>query len=171
MTGTPRPYAVVDLDGTVADVAHRLPHLASRPKDWDAFFAAAPHDGVLPEGRAVVDRLVADHDLVWLTGRPERCRRDTERWLRRHGFPDAPVLMRREGDRRPARLTKVAALRRLASERAVDVFVDDDPAVVAAARAAGFPVLHADWAAPTEGKSSVAQQGLLFAAQEQDGRT
>ena len=161
-----RPFAVVDLDGTVADVRHRLHHLDGRPKNWDAFFAAASEDPPLVEGLAVVARLREDHELVYLTGRPEKCRRDTERWLDRHGLPRARLLMRRAGDRRPARQTKIEILRRLASERPVDVLVDDDDAVVAAARAAGFPVLHATWMAelPEEGE-------LLAQAQEEEGRT
>lgn len=153
----------MDLDGTVADVRHRLHHLEQRPKDWDAFFAAAGDDPVLPEGRAVVDRLVAEgHEVVWLTGRPERCRTATLAWLRRHGLPAGPLHMRADRDRRPARGTKVAVLRQLARTRRVAVVVDDDALVVRAVREAGFPVLHADW---------MAEQPSLFAAQESDGRT
>jgi phosphoglycolate phosphatase-like HAD superfamily hydrolase len=158
-----RPCAVVDLDGTVADVRHRLRFLERRPKDWAGFFAAADDDPVLPEGRAVVARLVAEeHEIVWLTGRPERCRTATVAWLGRHGLPAGPLHMRRDDDRRPARFTKVAVLRQLARTRSVAVVVDDDVLVVQAVRAAGFPVLHADW---------MAAQPTLFSAQETDGRT
>ncbi|MBA3619662.1 MAG: hypothetical protein M3467_03590 [Actinomycetota bacterium] len=162
----PRPYAAVDLDGVLADVRHRLPHLTGHRKDWDAFFAAAPDDPPLAEGLAVVTRLIADHDVVYVTGRPERCRRDTLAWLRRHGLPPGRLVMRREGDRRPARLTKVALLRRLAGERPVGLLVDDDEQVCAAARAAGFTVLQADWML-----ADPASDGALTEAQERDGRT
>ena len=44
-----RPLAIVDLDGVVADVRHRLHHLEGRRKDWGRFFAAAVTScGVLP---------------------------------------------------------------------------------------------------------------------------
>src|SRR4051812_41343002 len=76
-----RPIAVIDLDGVVADVRHRLHHLDLRPRDWAAFFGGIPDDPVLPEGLAVVERLADDHELVYLTGRPERTRADTEAWL------------------------------------------------------------------------------------------
>jgi phosphoglycolate phosphatase-like HAD superfamily hydrolase len=139
-------YATVDLDGVVADVRHRLHHIERRPKDWDAFFAAAVDDPVLPEGRAVVEELVGrGHEVVWLTGRPERCRWDTLAWLRRNGLPDGRLYMRRDGDRRPARVTKLAILRELARDRPVAVAVDDDDDVVRVLREAGFPVLHATW--------------------------
>jgi phosphoglycolate phosphatase-like HAD superfamily hydrolase len=159
----PPPYAVVDIDGVVADVRHRLTHVERRPKDWDAFFGAAPLDPVLPEGRAVVEQLVASgHELVWLTGRPERCRRDTVDWLDRNDLPAARLYMRRESDHRPARMTKLAVLRLLAARRTIAVMVDDDVAVVRTLRAAGFPVMHAEW---------MSEQPSLFEAQETDGRT
>ena len=42
--------AVFDIDGVLADVRHRLHHVTARPKDWDAFFGAAPDDPPLREG-------------------------------------------------------------------------------------------------------------------------
>jgi hypothetical protein len=162
--GDARPLAVVDLDGVIADVRPRLRHIKSRRKDWDAFFAGIPADAVLPEGRAVAERLAADHELVYLTGRPERTRPDTEDWLARHNLPEGRLVMRREGDRRPARVTKPALLRRFAADgRRVAIVVDDDPQVCDALEAAGWPVLRADW--------MPGDDAALQAAQEQHGRT
>ncbi len=154
--------AVVDIDGVLADVRHRLHHVAGRPKDWDAFFAAASDDELLDEGRAVAERLARDHELVYLSGRPDRCRDDTLDWLRRHGLPPGRVLLRPDGDRRPARMFKLDRLRDLAADRTVAVLVDDDPAVCEAARKRGFVVFEATW---------MAQQPTLFEAQERDGHT
>jgi phosphoglycolate phosphatase-like HAD superfamily hydrolase len=138
--------AVFDIDGVLADVRHRLHHVASRPKDWDAFFGAAPLDPGLPEGlAAVTTAAAAGHVVVYLTGRPERCRADTLAWLAAQGLPPGDLFMRDDSDRRPARLTKVATLRRLARRFRIEAFVDDDAAVVQAARSAGFTVLHVDW--------------------------
>jgi hypothetical protein len=157
------PYATVDLDGVVADVRHRLHFIWQRPKNWAAFFAAAVDDPVLPEGRAVVDELAArGYELVWLTGRPERCRADTLGWLREHDLPAGRLLMRREGDRRPSRLAKLDILRGLARRRPVAVAVDDDAEVVQAMREAGFEVLHAQW---------MPEEPTLRDAQEREGRT
>ncbi len=162
----PMPYGVVDIDGVVADVRHRLHHIERSPKDWDRFFAAAVDDPLLPEGKAVVDQLVATgHELVWLTGRPERCRRDTVTWLTKVGLPVAGLHMRRDGDRRPARQTKLAVLQSLARSRPVAVMVDDDALVVRTLRMAGFEVLHADWMTTDDA------QPTLFDAQESEGRT
>jgi phosphoglycolate phosphatase-like HAD superfamily hydrolase len=161
--------AVIDLDGTVADVRHRLHHLQRRPKDWDGFFRGIPDDKPLAEGVAVARTLAQGHQLVYLTGRPERHRAATEAWLRRHDLPPGQLMMRRDGDRRPARVAKLALLRRLAAQRRVAAFVDDDPAVCAAARDAGFPVLVAEWATDADNDSGGPLE--LWAAQEEDGRT
>lgn len=157
-----RPLAVVDLDGVVADVRHRLRFVRRHPKDWDGFFAAAPRDPVLVEGRAVVERLAEHHELLYLTGRPQRCRDDTLAWLREHDLPSGALRMRPEGDRRPARQVKVGILREVARARQVAVLVDDDPAVCAAAEGAGFTVFRATWMDEAPG---------LYEAQEGDGQT
>jgi hypothetical protein len=157
------PIAVIDLDGVLADVRHRLHFLESSPKDWDGFFAGIPDDPVLLEGRAVVARLAEDHELIYLTGRPESTRAETEAWLERHGLPHARLVMRRARDRRPARVTKPALLRDLVADgREVAVVVDDDPQVCDALERAGWPVLRADWMTRSE---------ALEGAQEDAGRT
>jgi hypothetical protein len=87
-------------------------------------------------------------------------------WLTRHGLPEGRLVMRRTDDRRPARVFKPAALRRIASNGRVVAVVDDDDAVVAVLRRDGWPVVHATWMDADED----AQQSL-FDAQEVDGRT
>ncbi len=157
-----RPLAVFDVDGVLADVRHRLHHVARRPKDWDAFFAAAVDDPPLAEGLALARASAEDCDVVYVTGRPERCRADTLAWFRRHGLPEGELAMRAERDHRPARLAKPGLLRRLAAGRPVAVVVDDDQKVCDAYEAAGFRVLRADW---------MAGAPALERAQEDEGRT
>ncbi len=157
-----RPLAIVDIDGVVADVRHRLRHLEGRRKDWDAFFSAAVDDPPHAEGIAIVGQLAADHEVVFLTGRPERCRADTERWLEEHGIGGHRLVMRPEGSRRPAADVKRDLLDQLAAGRDVAVVVDDDPLVIAAMTAAGRPTFHATW-----GERST----TLHRAQEVEGRS
>lgn len=157
-----KSYAVLDIDGVVADVRHRLSHLEKKPKDWNAFFAAAAEDTPLARGVELAHLLAAEHELIYLTGRPIKLRRATETWLRGHGLPPGRLLMRKGGDYRPARETKIEMLRQLSAEAHVHILVDDDAAVVAAAEQAGFAVLHATWAET---------RAVLHRAQEQDGRT
>lgn len=155
-------FVVLDIDGVLADVRHRLHFVATKPKNWDAFFAAAPADPPLEVGVRFAREAASSHDIVYLTGRPERTRVDTLDWLRQHDLPDGELIMRREGDRRPAVLTKAQALRRLAKNHDVELVLDDDPVVVNALSQQGFAVRLADWMSRDEALSD---------AQEREGRT
>lgn len=160
--GGTRALAVFDLDGTLADTRHRLHHLESRPKNWRAFFRAADADAPLDEGVELALRWADECEVGYVTGRPERCRRATVKWLHRHGLPSGPLWMRGDEDRRPARVTKLELLRRLARNRRIAVVVDDDEQVCDAYEAAGFPVVRAGW---------MPSSGTLARAQEVEGRT
>jgi phosphoglycolate phosphatase-like HAD superfamily hydrolase len=162
VTDHSRPVAVFDLDNTLADTAHRRRFLERKPRDWDAFFAAAPQDPPLAEGVALARSTAEDCEVVYLTGRPARCRRDTLEWLAAHGLPEGRLYMRSNGDRRPARVTKLEILRELARGREVRVLVDDDELVCQDAERAGFTVVRARWASPS---------AALEDAQEREGRT
>ncbi|NGO74300.1 hypothetical protein G6045_01160 [Streptomyces sp. YC504] len=162
MDAVRRPVAVFDLDNTLADTAHRQRFLERKPRDWTGFFAAAPQDPPLARGIELVLKSAEECEIQYLTGRPERCRADTEEWLARHGLPEGRMHMRRDSDRRPARITKLEVLRRLARGREVRMLVDDDELVCDAAERAGFKVVRARWAASSQ---------ALKEAQETEGRT
>jgi hypothetical protein len=159
----PRPLvAVVDIDGVLADVRHRLHHVEGYPKDWPGFFAGAADDGLLAEGAETVHRLAEVYEVVYLSGRPERLRGVTEHWFRTHDLPAGRLVLRPYGDYRPSRTWKVEVLEDLARTRTVVVLVDDDPRVLDSARQAGFDVLPATW---------MGEHSALREAQERDGRT
>lgn len=151
--------AVFDIDGVVADVRHRLHHLHRR--HWNRFFDEADSDPLLAEGAALVADLASEHEIVWLTGRPEWLRGTTTDWLRRHELPGDELHMRHGGDYRPARTYKMDVLRTL-HERGIAALIDDDGEVIDAALAAGFPAVLADW---------VPRDADLRDAQERFGRT
>ena len=113
-------------------------------------------------GLETARRLAEVCDVVYLSGRPEHCRQDTLDWFEKYDVPPGELILRRRGDYRPARVTKVETLDRLSERATVSVFVDDDPLVCEAARAAGYDVLPADW---------MPEQPTLLQAQEVEGRT
>ena len=152
--------AVFDIDGVVADVRHRLHHL-EKWHAWDDFFDDAHADPLLAEGARLVADLSREHEIVWLTGRPEWLRNVTSTWLAVNGLPGDELHMRSWGDYRPARRYKLSVLRDLAP-RGVAALVDDDDEVVQAALAEGFPAVLAEW---------VPRERVLRQAQDRDGRT
>lgn len=157
-----RSLAVVDVDGVLADVGHRLHYLRGRPKNWAGFFASMGDDPPYAEGLALAKKLSEDYDLVYLSGRPERTRVVTQSWLAVHEAPAGRVVLRPDDDRRPARVFKLGVLKRLAAQHPVGILVDDDAAVCEAARGAGFTVFEANWGRPSS---------TLHSAQEHDGQT
>ncbi|MGW7069366.1 phosphatase domain-containing protein [Streptomyces sp. NPDC054855] len=162
MSDDSRPLAVFDLDNTLADTAHRQRFLERRPRDWAGFFAAAPDDPPLTRGVALALESARECEVVYLTGRPERCRQDTVAWLAAQGLPEGRIWMRRNDDRRPARRTKLEILRRISRSREVRMLVDDDELVCDEAERAGFKVVRARWASTS---------AALQDAQEREGRT
>jgi len=157
-----RPLAVFDVDGVLADVRHRLRFVEGSRKDWDAFFGAAVDDPPLAQGVALARESALECEVVYVTGRPERCRADTLAWFARHDLPEGRLSMRRRRDFRPARVAKLELLRSMAADRTVGVVVDDDLQVCQAYEDAGFPVLRALW---------MGEEPVLQQAQEEAGRT
>lgn len=162
-----RAIAVFDIDGVLADVRHRLHHVEASPKRWSAFFAEADRDGLLAEGAAILRSLAEDHEIRYLTGRPERMRALTELWLVEQSLPTASLTMRPNRDRRPSRLFKRDRLRQWQGESApIALVVDDDPQVIEMVAQLGLAVLAATWQdAPTD------EQQVLWDVQELLGRS
>jgi hypothetical protein len=162
------PIAIFDIDGVLADVRHRVHWVERRPKKWVDFFQAAPDDGLLDGGRDhMAAALASGLDIMYLTGRPEWCRRDTVQWLAQHNLPSAPLHMRPDDDHRAARFYKLEIAQSLAAEHEIVEIIDDDSAVVALLRGNGFTVIHATWM--DGGTNGV--DAILREAQEVEGRT
>ena len=167
MADSDAPLAIVDIDGVVADVRHRLHHIEGRRKSWQGFFDAAGDDGLHEEGRAIVERLREDHEVIYLTGRPRWLQSVTDAWLEEHGLGGHRLVMRPDDDRRPAAQLKVDVLRRLAAGRTVGIVVDDDARVIRRNGRRRLPHVPRRLGAAAPSTSSA----RLAEAQEEEGRT
>lgn len=139
---TPRkPIVVVDMDGTLADVRHRL-HFIKEPgkKDWKRFFEGQVDDKPFPAIVQRVRALARDHEIVIVTGRPEQYRGGTETWLKKFNIPVSRIYMRPPGDHRPDYIVKGEILRKLGPERVSIAFEDRRP-VCEVYRRAGVRVI------------------------------
>lgn len=94
-----RKYIVVDLDGTLCDSAHRE-HLA-RAKQWDEFHAGIPDDkphwdvvDLLEVIATSINSKTSDLEVIALTGRNERYRIPTMKWLQHYRIKVDHLLMR-----------------------------------------------------------------------------
>lgn len=132
---------IFDIDGTLADLTHRLPHIQKQPKDWDTFFACVGDDAPIPHIiKLAIDVALAGAKVVYVSGRSDQCRNETEYWLRCNALPDGPVFMRKAGDHRPDHQVKVELLAQLRSDGFDPVMAfDDRNSVVKMWRELGVP--------------------------------
>lgn len=132
-------FYAFDIDGTLADHRHRLHYVAGVTKDWDAFERAASDDMPIANMVALAKSIGADHGIVYVTGRRERQRGQTEKWLRLNGLPDGELYMRDATASPGTDVTKLAILRRVLDDGIIPtVAFDDRGEVVRAWQAAGI---------------------------------
>jgi len=135
---------IFDMDGTLADVAHRRHHVEARPKNWAAFNAAMhkdePNTPIIEVARIFAD---AGWHILICTGREERYRAVTEEWLARHAVPYERLYMRPTGDYRPDHVVKMEILGEIRAQGFdPHISVDDRSSVVAMWREAGLTCLQ-----------------------------
>lgn len=123
-------FYIFDLDGTIANINHRLHFLDS--KDWDGFFATCVDD--LPN-EPVISALAAHQNAghrveIW-SARSDVVRLETEDWLLRQGI-DSNLLthMRVAGDMTPDVQLKRHWLLALHPDERPDAIYDDRQRVV-----------------------------------------
>jgi hypothetical protein len=99
---------IFDIDGTIADLTHRLHFIQKSPKDWAGFFEAAGDDKPILEVINVANALaMTGHRVLYVSGRSEDIRDITVDWLIKYGLPDPFTLyMRKSKDRREDNIVK-----------------------------------------------------------------
>ncbi len=139
----PGPAVIFDVDGVLADPSGRQHHLAGLRRDWDAFFAECGEDPIVPEVARLLELLAPELVVVLLTARPERVRATTLDWLESHGLRYDLLIMRHDGDGRPARDLKRAETLQLAAHGYdVRLAVEDDPSNLEMFDSEGVPCLY-----------------------------
>jgi len=132
---------IFDIDGTLADCGHRLPHIQKTPKDWQAFFADCCHDKPISHMVRLAQDLARSRTaIIYVSGRSDECRKATEAWIVRHGLPIAPIYMRKAGDHRNDDVLKPELLAQVKADGYEPIMAfEDRNRVVAAFRANGVP--------------------------------
>jgi len=74
-----KEYVIFDIDGTLSDSSHRIQH--AHMKDWDTFQSLAIDDPVIVPIATLLRRLSRHADVILLTGRQEKYRHITKKWL------------------------------------------------------------------------------------------
>jgi len=124
---------VFDLDGTLADLTHRLDYIRSVPKNWDAFHGNVGADKPIKE---VMQMNYMHHDaghiIVICSGRSDSAKEDTIKWLEEHLVGYHELKMRKDGDYTPDDVLKESMLQDIVEKygKKPDLVYDDRQRVV-----------------------------------------
>ena len=137
---------IFDIDGTLANADHRLHHILDDPKnpDWDTFFSLTHLDApILPIILITKVLWRCLETVVLLTGRNERCREETEEWMKRFEVPYDQLIMRPLHDHRPDHIVKLELLDKNFTKEElsnIQTIFEDRKCVTEAFRARGYHV-------------------------------
>ena len=154
---------ICDLDGTIANIEHRLHYIKGPKKDWPSFNKACVDDTVNKDVREILWNLYdkgrwekfkdglkgSARKVYFFSGRSEAVRKETEEWLKKH-VPitedrDWELYMRKEGDYRPDTTIKYEMMYELKiTPDDVLCILDDRQGVVDMWRQEGFRCLQVD---------------------------
>lgn len=94
---------IVDIDGTIAKISDRIKYIEQDEPDWDAFFEECDRDEPIVDIVDLVFLFSEFFSIRFCTGRPERVREKTHKWLNEvfgGNIPKKRLLMRKDGDHR-----------------------------------------------------------------------
>lgn len=138
---------IFDIDGTLADLTHRLHHIKNGSRNWDSFFADAGKDAPI-EQICQLNRVLAGHyNIIVVSGRTDSIRDITEKWLQDNSIRYDDLHMRKHGDYRQDFIIKSEILDHIIEQgNEIEFVIDDRPSVVAMWRERGIICLQcADW--------------------------
>ena len=135
---------IFDIDGTIADATHRLHHIIGDNKDWEAYDKLCHEDIPIKSIITIANCLYYnDFDIMLLTGRNERTRKDTEAWLQHNHVRYDFLIMRGFDDRREdtiVKLENLAKFREDCPEFKIQTIFEDRKRLTEAFRAEGYHV-------------------------------
>jgi hypothetical protein len=123
---------ICDIDGTLSNHDHRLHNVTGKHKNYDAYYHGMSLDMPIPDAVPGIKRFMGLDGvaLFLLTGRPERYRETTEKWLQLyyHGIYYVGLFMRPNGDFTKASKFKESVIEhlKLANPAEGMLFIDDD---------------------------------------------
>lgn len=135
---------ICDIDGTIADIRHRVHHVQGEKKDWQKFFATMDQDTVREGIHMMLKEYYKNgNKIIFVSARPEDYREVTEKWLRENvEVPYELLIMRRKKDSREDSLIKTEIYHKYLSGLKIETVIDDRPRVIRAWEALGLPVTN-----------------------------
>ena len=138
---------IVDLDGTLCDVEHRVHHVQSKPQRWKEFNDGMKFDKINRWCELLIKAMQGQSfKILFVTGRGEDYRRDTEEWLSKHHVVYDGLFMRPVNDfREDSDIKEELYCNHIKDKFDVVFVVDDRASVVKRWRELGLVCLQCDW--------------------------
>lgn len=136
-----KKIVVFNLDGTIANIEHRVHFIQGEKKDWVSFFSACIHDKPIPwmiEIMRCFDQL--NYMIYIVTGRSSIVEAETRNWLIENDVPCDSFIMRNQGDFRHDVLVKPELIADLKDR--IFFIVEDRNSMVNKWRELGYNVLQ-----------------------------
>jgi hypothetical protein len=95
-----------DLDGTLCNVSHRRQYVATKPRNWDAWNKGLVNDEPNPAVYGLIQSLTYYYPLIFVSGRSDDYRKQTEEWLEKYNISYTNLLMRKFADHRDDAIVK-----------------------------------------------------------------
>ena len=125
-----KPSAYVfDIDNTLANNKHRVHHILGEKKDWDAFYEDSLDDEIIEATYKILRSIFQDFHIILCTGRHEKNREITEKWLEEKHIPFAELYMRPNDDRRKDYIVKADLADQILEKYDVIAVFEDKPKV------------------------------------------
>lgn len=123
---------IFDIDRCLADNSHREHLVNGKTKNWDEFYEECVRDkSILPTIKLLRCLHACGNIIFLVTGRPEKIREETERWLEDRKIPYQELLMRYDNSFIKDDKLKKAILDKLEDEGyQIDLAFDDSDAVI-----------------------------------------
>ena len=138
-------YVVCDVDGTLADISHRLKYIDGTlgdKKDWTGFFNAMENDIVRDVTKCLVNEVYKAFPIVIVTGRPDAYKEMTEKWLKDNGVRYDAIYTRKSGDHRPDTIVKQEILDLYLDKSKVEIVLDDRACVISMWKSNGLSTIN-----------------------------
>ena len=146
LTFADKEIVLCDLDGTLCDIEHRRHHVQGEKKNWNAFFEDVTKDSIRLDVFCILNEYVkAGKKIIFVSARPERCRKDTEQWLAERmiflshdetyneiaaTLKYEALLMRPDGDSRQDTIVKKQILDKYLDKKWIEAVIDDRPCII-----------------------------------------
>lgn len=122
---------LVDIDGTLANVDHRVHYVQSKNKNWKAFSEEMVNDKINPWCETLIKAMAAkDYKILFITGRGESYRDHTVEWLKKHKVEYDDLFMRAASDHREDSEIKLELYKKNIEPKYNALFVIEDRASV-----------------------------------------